>query len=90
MQKFFHRSERSELHVSLLSPRVLPWEDEPQERLVLEVNKAYFQKTQRLREIETQLLKDSYKISHSPGPKAKAAFRKEPGSDLSADLLESV
>ena len=39
-----------------------------------------------LREIENSLLKAEYKISHVPGPRAKAVIWQESGTDLPAGL----
>ena len=42
LQRFCPRSERTEPHIGLPNPGVLPWEDEP-----LKGSKAYFQESQR-------------------------------------------
>ena len=48
-----------------------------------------FRSPKGLGEIETSLLKGTYKISHIPGPRAKAVICLEPGPDLPASLGES-
>lgn len=73
MWRFSPRSEEAEPYIRLSKlGDVLYWKDEPLESLALEASGANFGRARELWEsIETTLLKGTYKIQHTLGPRAE-------------------
>ena len=60
---------KPEPNIRLHSPGFWHWKDKPSEHLVLNLTTGV---PKGLEEIDTSLLKDTHKISHAPGLRAKA------------------
>ena len=73
LQRFSHRTEDSEPHVTLPSPGLLPQEDEPPRAFTLKASAAKFQEPHRTGGNGDFIFKGAHKISHALGPRTKLA-----------------
>ena len=72
-------SEGSEPHIRFLSLGIWHQEEEPPEHLELRATRASVQDPMGLGEMETPLLKCTYKLSCALGPRAKQRLHKNLG-----------
>ena len=70
-QRFSHRSESSEPHVSLPILRVWHQEEEALDHLALKASRTWVQELHRTEGKEIPLLEGTQKFSHALGPRAK-------------------
>ena len=67
-------NEKSELHIRLSNPGVLPQGDKPLEHVALKASGLNSRSPREQRELESSFLKGTYKISDALGPRAKAVI----------------